>query len=70
MTLQSDRRCTWPVPDEMTQHEFRRHETNRQVIHLSKTKRCLDQADHLSADYRRFHCLRRTATVLSVLEAV
>jgi len=23
------------------------HETNRQVIHLSKAKRCLDQADHL-----------------------
>ncbi|MEA2732889.1 MAG: hypothetical protein QOF70_7364 [Acetobacteraceae bacterium] len=24
------------------------YETNRQVIHLSKAKRCLDQADHLS----------------------
>jgi hypothetical protein len=23
------------------------YETNRQVIHLSKAKRCLDQADHL-----------------------
>jgi len=25
------------------------YETNRQVIHLSKAKRCLDQAGHLSA---------------------
>jgi hypothetical protein len=25
------------------------YETNRQVIHLSKAKRCSDQADHLSA---------------------
>ena len=24
------------------------YETNRQVIHLSKAKRCLDKADHLS----------------------
>jgi hypothetical protein len=24
------------------------YETNRQVIHLSKAKRCSDQADHLS----------------------
>jgi hypothetical protein len=23
------------------------YETNRRVIHLSKAKRCLDQADHL-----------------------
>jgi hypothetical protein len=29
------------------QHEFHRHETNRQVIHLSKAKRCLEQADQL-----------------------
>jgi hypothetical protein len=25
------------------------YETNRRVIHLSKAKRCLDQADHLCA---------------------
>ena len=25
------------------------YETNRQVIHLSMAKRCLDQADHLSS---------------------
>jgi hypothetical protein len=24
---------------------------------------------HVSADYRRFHCLRRTATILSLLQA-
>lgn len=28
------------------------YETNRQVIHLSKAKRCSDQADHLYTDPR------------------
>jgi hypothetical protein len=28
------------------------YETNRRVIHLSKAKRCLDQAGHLSATGR------------------
>ena len=43
----SGRRFSRATPSLRNDPTLAHYETNRQVIHLSKAKRCLDQADRL-----------------------